>query len=84
MLGRDDTFMIIACNSLWAVLSSQQAVDFVQSRLTSSVTSSLEDTAQALVDHALQVPTVHALFNVGSATTMIGSARVTFTQQRIA
>ena len=32
-LGEDDEFMIIACDGLWDVMTSQQAVNFVRRRL---------------------------------------------------
>jgi protein phosphatase PTC1 len=59
MLGGDDTFIIIACDGLWDVMSNQDAVNFVNTLLTSSLTSSLQHTAQALVEHALQVIQAH-------------------------
>jgi serine/threonine protein phosphatase PrpC len=55
-LGADDTFFIVACDGLWDVMSSKQAVDFVRAQLASGQQqSSLQQIAQALVEHAIQV-----------------------------
>jgi serine/threonine protein phosphatase PrpC len=61
MLGADDTFVVIACDGLWDVMSSQEAVEFVRARMTSPLTSSATSSlslaliAQALVTHAIEV-----------------------------
>jgi serine/threonine protein phosphatase PrpC len=55
-LGADDAFFIVACDGLWDVLSSQEAVDFVRVQLASGQQQcSLQQIAQALVEHAIQV-----------------------------
>jgi Protein phosphatase 2C len=58
LLGSDGEFLILACDGLWNVLTSQAAVEFVKLRLgTWQQQQPLDQLAQQLVEHALQVHT---------------------------
>jgi len=47
----DDEFVVLACDGIWDVLSSQQVVDFVRSHIARGFT--LEQTAEKLLDRCL-------------------------------
>jgi protein phosphatase 1G len=56
VLGIDDKFVILACDGLWDVLTSQAAVHFVSSRLGEcQQQQSLDQIAEELALHAINV-----------------------------
>eukprot|EP00615_Pteridomonas_danica_P000959 CAMPEP_0114345648 /NCGR_PEP_ID=MMETSP0101-20121206/12416_1 /TAXON_ID=38822 ORGANISM="Pteridomonas danica, Strain PT" /NCGR_SAMPLE_ID=MMETSP0101 /ASSEMBLY_ACC=CAM_ASM_000211 /LENGTH=546 /DNA_ID=CAMNT_0001481779 /DNA_START=23 /DNA_END=1663 /DNA_ORIENTATION=+ len=62
-LKEKDEFLLIACDGLWDVLTSQEAIDFIKTRLTSLTTTTssskmittdqLSDISNELVKHAI-------------------------------
>ena len=49
---KDDSFVIIACDGIWDVMSTRNANEFVAARLQGGY--SISDTCEALVDYCLQ------------------------------
>ncbi|XP_077991842.1 protein phosphatase 1G-like [Glandiceps talaboti] len=55
-LNPDDEFMVVACDGIWNVLSSQEVIDFVQTRLAHSESGkevSLSSICEEMFDHCL-------------------------------
>lgn len=50
-----DEFLVIACDGVWDVMSSQDAVDFIRERLASSPGIPLSEVAEDLLDHSLAI-----------------------------
>lgn len=55
-LGEDDEFMIIACDGLWDVMTSQQAVNFVRRRLWTH--KDIERAADEIIAKSMELNTV--------------------------
>lgn len=61
----DLSFVILACDGLYDVMTDQDVVDFVQPRLESVKTpEELIDVAKALVNHAVSFFSIYGLFKV--------------------
>lgn len=51
-LSAEDEFIILACDGLWDVVTSQRAVELARSQLR--VSNSPESAAQSLIQHAME------------------------------